>query len=112
MNGGYDIVSIVKSFGKNKSNIVFCESKKNAVNWARQYIEDMPDIDNEELNDLIKDISEDIHSDCYLTTTLRKGSPKDNKIVMIKNSLLKCPKVTEEVQKVKYNYRDLFNEKK
>lgn len=73
LNGGYDIVSIVKSFGKNKSNIVFCESKKNAVNWARQYIEDMPDIDNEELNDLIKDISEDIHSDCYLTTTLRKG---------------------------------------
>ena len=73
LNGGYDIVSIVKSFGKNKSNIIFCESKKNAVNWARQYIEDMPDIDNEELNDLIKDISEDIHSDCYLTTTLRKG---------------------------------------
>ena len=36
---------------------------------------------------------------------------KDNKIVMIKNSLLKCPKVTEEVQRVKYNYRDLFNEK-
>ena len=37
---------------------------------------------------------------------------KDNKIVMIKNSLLKCSKVTEEVQRVKYNYRDLFNEKK
>ena len=36
---------------------------------------------------------------------------KDNKIVMIKNSLLKCPKVTEEVQRVKYNYRDLFDEK-
>lgn len=37
---------------------------------------------------------------------------KDNKIVTIKNSLLKCPKVAEEVQRVKYNYRDLFNEKK
>lgn len=36
---------------------------------------------------------------------------KDNKIVTIKNSLLKCPKVAEEVQRVKYNYRDLFNEK-
>ena len=35
---------------------------------------------------------------------------KDNVIVELKNSLLKCPKISEEVQRVKYNYRNLFNE--
>lgn len=67
------IISIVKKLGKNKSNIVFCESKKNAVNWAKQYAENMPDIIDEELNELIEEISEDIHADCYLTATLKKG---------------------------------------
>ena len=35
---------------------------------------------------------------------------KDNMIVELKSSLLKCPKISEEVQRVKYNYRNLFNE--
>ena len=68
-----NVVSIVKKFGHNKSNIVFCESKKNAVEWAMEYMNGEPDIDDQELDALIKDISEDIHDDCYLTKTLKKG---------------------------------------
>ncbi len=68
-----NIVQIVKTFGHNKSNIVFCDTKKNAVFWANEYSKDEPDIDNEELTLLIQEIKEDIHGDCFLAATLKKG---------------------------------------
>ena len=68
-----NIISIVKKFGKDKSNIVFCESKKNAVRWARDYSRGEADIESAELKNLIKEIEEDIHGDCFLIETLRKG---------------------------------------
>lgn len=37
-----------------------------------------------------------------------KVATKDGKIKAIKNSLLKCPKISEEAKRVKYNYYDLF----
>ena len=67
------VIDFVKKFGKEKSNIIFCNTKREAVDWANEYILGESDIQNDELDALIKAIEEDIHADCYLTKTLKKG---------------------------------------
>lgn len=70
-----ELIEIVKQIGNNRSNIVFCNSKKDATNWALSYSK-LVDVDlsnNTEISELIKDIKEEIHQDCYLVYTLLKG---------------------------------------
>lgn len=69
------IEKIVYAVGRDKSNIVFCNSKKDAILWANNYTELVPDdySENSSIQSLIRDIKEEIHPDCYLTKTLLKG---------------------------------------
>jgi len=64
---------VVRSIGKDKTNIIFCNSKKEAVEWSRAYAEDCDEIDDADLDDLIQSVKDDIHDDCYLAETLKKG---------------------------------------
>lgn len=69
------LMQIIKMIGDNHSNIVFCNSKKDATNWALSY-SNLIDNDlskNIEIRGLIRDIKEEIHKDCYLVKTLLKG---------------------------------------
>ena len=70
-----NLIDIIKSIGYGKSNIIFCNSKKEATKWAIEYINLINDdlSDDNEVIDLINDIKEEIHEDCYLTKTLLKG---------------------------------------
>lgn len=70
-----DIVDIVNKIGYGESNIVFCNSKKEATKWANEYIELISDDLSKdcEIIDLISNIKEEIHEECYLTKTLNKG---------------------------------------
>ena len=69
------LVQLVKIIGEGKSNIVFCNSRKDATQWAIDYCNAIDtDFSNEqEMVELIKSIKEDIHDKCYLTQTLLKG---------------------------------------
>ena len=68
-------MQIIKMIGDNHSNIVFCNSKKDATNWALSYsnLIDNDLSNNIEIRGLIRDIKEEIHKDCYLVKTLLKG---------------------------------------
>lgn len=70
-----DLVQIVKIIGEGKSNIVFCNSRKEATQWAIDYCNTIDEdfSHNQEIVELIKNIKEDIHDKCYLTQTLLKG---------------------------------------
>lgn len=69
------LMQIIKMIGDNHSNIVFCNSKKDATNWALSYsnLIDNDLSNNIEIRGLIRDIKEEIHKDCYLVKTLLKG---------------------------------------
>lgn len=70
-----NLINIIKSIGFGKSNIIFCNSKKEATKWAIEYMNLINDDLStcEEIIDLVKNIKEEIHEDCYLTKTLLKG---------------------------------------
>ncbi len=70
-----DLVQLVKIIGEGKSNIVFCNSRKDATQWAIDYCNAIDEdfSKNQEIIELINNIKEDIHEKCYLTQTLLKG---------------------------------------
>lgn len=65
---------LIYYIGKNKQNIVYCGSTRKAVKLAVEYADTLEKkIENSKLDDLIKVISNDIHSDYYLLDVLSKG---------------------------------------
>lgn len=69
---GDSIIKIVQKLGGGKNNIVFCNTKNEAVQWANMYSALMDEIEDEELNELIEAVKEEIHEDCYLVKTLKR----------------------------------------
>ncbi|MDE6667720.1 MAG: DEAD/DEAH box helicase [Clostridia bacterium] len=69
---GENIIQIVQKLGKGKSNIVFCNTKNEAVQWANEFSSLLDEIENDELNELIEEVKEEIHEDCYLAKTLKR----------------------------------------
>ncbi|MDY0138288.1 MAG: DEAD/DEAH box helicase [Candidatus Izemoplasmatales bacterium] len=57
----------------NKSNIVYCSGRDRTVEMARDFAKSLPYLDNKILNDLAKEIEDEIHSDYYLADIIRKG---------------------------------------
>lgn len=66
-----DVVSYV---GRDSQNIVYCSSKNNAIQFAREYAElfNQP-LNNKDLNSLAKDIRDEVHGDYYLAELVEKG---------------------------------------
>lgn len=57
----------------NKSNIVYCSGREKAVTMAKAYADSLPYLNNQELDDVAKEISDEIHKDYYLSDLIRKG---------------------------------------
>lgn len=70
----YNIKNIINLLGKNDKNLVYCDSKNEAITWAKSYADSLPEL---EMNEAIKEvnayISDEIHKDYYLIETLKKG---------------------------------------
>lgn len=69
----FSAVQYIYHIGKEYSNIVFCDSKKDVENYAIEYWKLCDMDDNPELYELIEDIKRDIHPKSYLVYFLRKG---------------------------------------
>ncbi len=73
----YDTASslILKLIQKdaNKSNIIYSSGRDKTVQMARAYADSLPYLNNKVLDDVSKDIKEEIHSDYYLADIIRKG---------------------------------------
>ncbi len=67
------LVHYIYRIGKEYSNIVFCDSKKDVENYAIEYWKLCDNDNNSELQELIKDIKRDIHPKSFLVHFLRKG---------------------------------------
>ena len=67
------VIDVVGKIGKGQSNLIFCNSKREAVEWSVDYCRKLEDNPSVELEELILDIKEEIHEDCFLVKTLKKG---------------------------------------
>lgn len=66
-----DVVSYV---GKDSQNIVYCSSKNNAIQFARDYADLFKEpLKNKDLDALAKDIRDEVHGDYYLAELVEKG---------------------------------------
>ncbi len=70
----FDINYILNQLGENRKNLVYCESKKEAINYALEYSKNRKSIEkNEYLNKVKKYIKDEIHEDYWLIDMLSKG---------------------------------------
>ena len=57
----------------NKSNLIYCSGRDKAVNMAIAFAESLPYLNNKILDDVTKDIKNEIHTDYYLAEIISKG---------------------------------------
>lgn len=74
LNENMKLQDVVSYIGKDSQNIVYCSSKNNAIQFAREYGRKFDNkIDNKELNSLAKDIRNEVHGDYYLAELVEQG---------------------------------------
>jgi len=74
-------IDIVEKIGNEKThqnnaqikNLIYCSSVYKAIEYAKQFGDKCKDLNDESLNQLSKDISEQIHRDYFLVKLVRKG---------------------------------------
>ncbi|WP_313598237.1 DEAD/DEAH box helicase [Epilithonimonas vandammei] len=67
-------IDFIKRIGDNQNNLIYCNYKNKTVEKANQFIEQKTDfVPNKEVMKAVKNISEYIHPDYYLTNLLKKG---------------------------------------
>ncbi len=72
--GKFDINYILGQLGKNRTNLVYCESKKEAIDYALEYSKNSEPIEeNDYLKKVKKYIKDEIHEDYWLIDMLSKG---------------------------------------
>lgn len=70
----FDINYILNQLGENKKNLVYCESKKEAIKYALEYSQNKEKIkENEYLRKVKRYIKDEIHEDYWLIDMLSKG---------------------------------------
>lgn len=65
--------SIISLLGKNKQNVVYCNSRSKVVDFAVEYAETLKPINDKRLISLANDIRNEVHNDCYLADLITKG---------------------------------------
>ncbi len=69
-----DFIKYLSGHGNDVQSIVYCNSKANAIEFARKFAENLPVRDDiEELIELSNEIKNEIHSDYYLPELIKKG---------------------------------------
>lgn len=65
---------VVKKVSKSDSqNIIYCSSTAQAIENARDYVKGMPDLGDQELNALSRDIENEVHDRYFLASLIKKG---------------------------------------
>ncbi|MGL5973146.1 MAG: DEAD/DEAH box helicase [Oscillospiraceae bacterium] len=59
--------------GENSQNVIYCSSKSNAIDFARQYANYLKPLDDKSLLSLARDIRNEVHGDYYLAELISKG---------------------------------------
>lgn len=71
--GLMDVSELVNLLGKGKQNIIYCASKKAAVNHAKKFAKNQQTKFDKRLSSLAKEIKDDVHGDYYLAELIEKG---------------------------------------
>jgi superfamily II DNA/RNA helicase len=68
-----NFMDVINDLGKNKSNIVYTNSREDAINFAVEFAKGLPEIDDDEIDKAIKSIAKHLHKQYYLIDCLKKG---------------------------------------
>ena len=69
----WKLVDLVRIVGKDKQNIVYCNSRIKVIDSAWEYAKSLPVSKDPRLLSLAKDIAAEVHSDCFLSKLIEKG---------------------------------------
>ena len=69
----FDVVKRIINLDNSKSNIVYCSGKERTVEFARKYAAGIQPLNDPELDQLAKEIKDEIHDDYYLVDLIKKG---------------------------------------
>lgn len=70
----FDMNNVLNQLGENKKNLIYCESKNDAISYALRYSQNRENIEeNEYLKKVKKYIKDEIHEDYWLIDMLSKG---------------------------------------
>lgn len=69
----YDFNDLLFKLGGNDKSIVYCNSVRDTINYALDFAETLPDINDPTVNELIQYIKQSVHREYYLIDCLRKG---------------------------------------
>lgn len=67
------IIEKIISRNDEKSNLIYCSGRDKAVSLAINHAAKLPYLENEVLNEVSKEIKEEIHADYYLADIIKKG---------------------------------------
>lgn len=78
MSREYSLSEVIALIGDRKHNIVYCKSKNDAIQFARDYVDykklhDSTDNTDKKLLDLSEAIKSEVHSEYYLADLVQKG---------------------------------------
>lgn len=65
--------SFLTEIGADKKNLVYCNAKWKVVDFAREYADTLPPLNDPDLIALSAEIKEEIHDHYYLADTIKKG---------------------------------------
>ncbi len=68
-----NLSELVEQVGSNSQNLIYCGSKRKVLELAIEYAHNLPELDNEKLRTLSKDIKNEVHENCYLADLILKG---------------------------------------
>lgn len=75
-NPNIDPLSWISQFidkNSNKQNIIYCGGRDKTIEMAREFAKNKKPLGNKKLNDLAKEIQDEIHSSYYLADLIEKG---------------------------------------
>ena len=75
LDSDYNLSEVISRVGDQHHNIVYCKSKNDVIQFARDYVEDMhiPDSNDQKLLAFSEEIKKDVHEQYYLADLVRKG---------------------------------------
>ena len=73
MRQSYSLSELIVWIGSGKHNIVYCKSKNDAIQFARNYSKMQPVIGDTKLQDFAKAIRSDVHKEYYLAELVERG---------------------------------------
>lgn len=64
---------LLSHLGRDDKSIIYCNSVKDTINYALDFAETLPEINDPEINELIQYINKTVHKEYFLIDCLKKG---------------------------------------